>query len=92
MPNSILEKVTFKNVVHVLDPRYTLPSCNSLSKEIEKLFDRMTSAIQVHLLSATAIHFTTDIWSKRGLTTSYLGVTAHFFHSPTANIIRSCLP
>lgn len=83
---------TFKNVIHVLDPRYTVPSHNTLSREIEKLNDHMTSAIKFHLLSAIAINFTTNIWSKRGLTTSYLGVTAHFFHSLKMNITLSCSP
>ena len=32
-----------------------------------------------HLQSANMISLCCDIWSKKGLTSSYLGVTAHFF-------------
>lgn len=74
-----MEKATFRNLVYALDPRYSVPRRNTLSREVEKLFEHMTNAVKVHLLSATTVHFTTDIWSKRGMTSSYLGVTAHFF-------------
>ena len=32
-----------------------------------------------HMSKARKIHFCTDIWSKKGLTASFIGITAHFF-------------
>lgn len=79
MPNSLVEKSSFRNLIQVMDPRYPVPGMRKLSTEINKLFMMMKVAIKGHLTSATAVHFTTDIWSKKGLSSSYLGVTAHFY-------------
>lgn len=51
------------------------------------MFSRMKETIKSSLSSARKINFCADIWSKKGLTSSYLGVTAHYF-SPGDGSIR----
>ena len=80
MPNSIIDKPSFRNVIAALNPRYIPPGKVLLAKEIDKLYSLMCDVIKGHLSSATAVHFTTDLWTKKGLTSSYFGVTAHFSH------------
>lgn len=35
--------------------------------------------ISTYIENANAVSITCDIWSKKGLTSLYLGVTAHFY-------------
>ena len=79
MPNSIVDKPSFRNLIAALNPRYIPPGKVLLAKEINKLYLSMSDVIKYHLSSATTIHFTTDLWTKKDLTSSYLGITAHFF-------------
>ena len=68
VPNNIVEEHSFITFVEA-----------SVGKEIGRLAEEMCQNIHVYMDKATTVHFCTDIWSKKGLTSSYLGVTAHFF-------------
>jgi hypothetical protein len=56
-----------------------MPHRKKISNEIEKVYasliDNLTSALE----NAHRISFCTDIWTKAGISGSFLGVTAHFF-------------
>ena len=39
----------------------------------------LTAKISAHIQSANAVSLCCDIWSKKGLTSSYLGIIVHFF-------------
>ena len=76
VPNSI---VAFKDLLHTADPRYKVPSRTVVSKELESVYIEMRAKIGCFLQQANKVGLTADIWSKKGLTSSYLGVTDHFF-------------
>ena len=80
-PNSIVENSEFQRFMESLDPRYPIPSRTLLNKELDKVMFDLKATIQTYMSMARKISLCTDIWSKRGLTSSYLGITAHFFSS-----------
>jgi hypothetical protein len=67
-----------------------MPGRVHLNMLLTDVLAKMKRNIQAAMVNAKKIHFCTDIWSKKGLSSSYLGLTAHFYsfadlklHSPT---------
>lgn len=87
MPNSIVANEDFKTMLYTLDPQYSIPSRRRLGVLTNNIVIHMKSNIQEVLQRARKINFCADIWTKKGFTTSYLGLTAHLF-SPTDGCIR----
>ena len=79
VPNSIVENLALKDLLHTADPRYKVPSRTVISKELERVYIELRAKIGCYLQEAKKVSLTADIWSKKGLTSSYLGVTGHFF-------------
>ena len=50
-----------------------------MSKKIDEVLIDLKGNILSHMLQARKVNFCTDIWSKKGMTASFIGVTAHFF-------------
>ena len=69
----------FRYLVQCLNPLYPIPGQNSLSNEINVAYKNMKAQVELFLIEAHAISLCADIWTKRGLSSSYLGVTAQFF-------------
>ena len=59
--------------------RHIPPSRTVISKEIEKIFIEMKAKIGCYLEQSKKVSLAADIWSKKGLTCLYLGITEHFF-------------
>ena len=78
-PNSIVENVEFQQFIKSLDPRYPVPTRALLGKELDKVLVDLKASIHIYLAAARKVSLCADIWSKKGMTSSYLGVTAHFF-------------
>ena len=78
-PNSVVENVDFQQFVKSLDSRYPIPGRTLLGKELDKVLVDLKASIQTYLCAARKVSLCADIWSKKGLTSSYLGLTAHFF-------------
>ena len=81
VPNSIVENVIFKSLLEAFDPRYLIPGRTRIGKEIDKVMSDMKERIEVFLSQSQKISLCADIWTKKGMTSSYLGITAHFFSS-----------
>lgn len=77
--NSLVENEEFLSLIQTLDPRYKVSGRTSVSKEIDKVMFDMKGCTQKVLADARKVSLCTDIWTKKGLTSSYLGLTAHFF-------------
>ena len=78
--NRLVENLEFKDLVRALDPRYPVPGRGSINRELDQVLIELKAKISVHLQSANFVSICCDIlWSKKGLTSSYLGITAHFF-------------
>ena len=79
VPNSLVENLEFCDLLNTADPRYTPPSKTVISKEIEKILIKMKANIGCYLEHAKKVSLTADVWSEKGLSSSYLGITGHFF-------------
>ena len=77
--NSLVECLEFKDLLATLDPRYPIPGRALLNQEIERILIELKAKISACIQSANKISITCDVWSKKGLTSSYLGITGHFF-------------
>ena len=78
-PYSVVKNEHFKAMLQAFDPRYRVPGSTHLLHVIDGVILEMKRGIQSALSNARKINFCADIWSKRGLTSSYLGITAHFY-------------
>ena len=79
VPNSIVESSEFRSLMEELEPRYPVPCRSALGKEIDKIVMDIKLNIISKFEKARKIHLCVDIWSKKGLTASFIGITAHFF-------------
>ena len=77
-PYSVVKNEHFKAMLQAFDARYRVPGSTHLLRVIDGVILEMKRGIQSALSNARKINFCADIWSKRGLTSSYLGITAHF--------------
>ena len=79
VPLSLVENDSFKMFVQVLDSRCALPCRSKLGKEIDAILVSLKSVISSYLTQPTSVNICVDIWTKRGMTSSYLGITGHFY-------------
>ena len=74
-----MEDASFQSLLETLDARYPVPGRAVIGKEMDKLLLDMKLKVEASLAEARKISFCADVWSKKGISSSYLGVTAHFF-------------
>ena len=79
VPLSVVENEDFKKLVEVLGCRYEVPCRTKMGKELTCVMTRLREVLCSFLSKARRINLCTDIWTKRGMSASFLGVTAHFF-------------
>ena len=77
--NRLIENEEFRELLKELDDRYPVPGHTAIEQEMNKLLIDLKSKMKEALENARKVAITTDIWSKKGLASSYLGITAHFF-------------
>ena len=77
--NSIVESLEFCEFVSELDQQYPVPGRAAISSEMDKVLFDMKQQITGKLAAARRINICVDIWTKRGMSASFLGITAHFF-------------
>lgn len=77
--NRVVETAEFRDLLHVLDSRYKVPGRAVITREVEKILIEIKARASTFLQEASKVSICADIWSKRGLTASFLGITAHFF-------------
>ena len=76
LPMQLVERGGFKELVNVLDVRYTVPSQKLFSEtSLTSLYDSTRKAVMDEVQKVT--HFATDLWSCRTLE-PYLSLTVHF--------------
>ena len=77
--NRVVEDEQFRALLKELDERYPVPGRTATEREMNKLLIDLKSKMEAVLQSARKIAITTDVWSKKGLVSSFLSITAHFF-------------
>ena len=78
-PLSLVDCEEFRDLLSEMDRRYDIPHRWKLGQEINKLYDRLKHNISLHLENAKRVTLCCDVWSKQGMTASFLGTTVHFF-------------
>lgn len=81
VPFSLFDNEEFRELLHEIDRRYEVPHRKVISQEIDKEFIHLKDKILSLFSNAVKISMCADIWSKPGMTASFLGVTAHFFYA-----------
>lgn len=79
LPNSLVTNVEFQDFVNELNPRYIVPGRTAMNRELDLLLEELKGKMCSHLEEAGKIAITIDIWTKKGMSESFLGVTAHSF-------------
>jgi len=81
VPIRIVENDELRALIAALDPtcRYKVPGRTLINKTLDAWMAELKGNIQQHLLAVQWISLCADVWSKEGLTSSYLGITAYFF-------------
>ena len=57
----------------------TTVGIKALSKEVDMLKAVVCSEISLYIQNTRKISFCTDLWTKKGMTSSYIGISTHFF-------------
>ncbi len=70
--NSIVENVFFQSLLEALDSRYPIPGRTLIGKEIDKVVIDMKAKIEVFLSQSNKVSLCADIWTKKGMSSSYL--------------------
>ena len=77
--NSLVSNTEFRDFVEELNPKYDIPGRAAMSKALDLLLMEMKGKISAGLNDSGKIALTIDLWSKKGMSESFLGVTAHSF-------------
>jgi len=80
VPNSLVENMEFRSLLEAMDPRYPVPGRTLIGKEIDKVLLDMKTNIQAFISKAPKVSLCADIWTKKGMSYSYLGLLI-FSHS-----------
>jgi hypothetical protein len=86
VPFSVVENEHFCVMLSNFEPHYRMPSRTRLMSTIDEIIQSMKYSVKCSMAVSRKIHFCADIWSKKGLTSSYLGVTAHYYSPIDQNI------
>lgn len=79
LPLSIVDNEQFKKFVHDLDPKFVLPSRDSInSKHLPRLLIQMEEKVKKTVEGAASLSLTVDIWTDRR-NHAFLAVTGHTF-------------
>lgn len=79
VPLSLVDREEFRDLLCEMDKRYRVPHKKKLGQAIEDVFSKLKVNISSVLGNAQKVTLCADIWSKPGLTASFLGITAHCF-------------
>ena len=88
---SIVKSQEFKDLLDKLDLSYRVPSQSALSKQLEQVLVDISAKIKSHVKNARKFHITCDIWTKKGMSESFLGVTAHFIANKKLHLVTLAL-
>ena len=91
LPLSLVESSSFRNLVGLLDPKYSVPSRKHFSQTLltNKVSD-VERRLKTQLQQAQSVCLTIDLWSSRQMR-GYMGVTGHFILNWTLHsVLLSC--
>ena len=79
LPVSIVEDDGFRQFMHDVDPKYTMPSRSHVTSSlIPKLYEQKQMAVAKKLGDSSNVSITMDIWTDRHMY-SFMACTGHTF-------------
>ncbi|XP_070409744.1 uncharacterized protein [Nothobranchius furzeri] len=79
LPVTTVEDEDFILMMESLDKKFTVPKKTKISNLIEKHYENKKATFKKRLSSARKVCIGTDLWTKKGLTASFLGISCCFF-------------
>ena len=76
-PISVVEDEGFQSLLHVLNPRYQLPSRKSTMRMLPEAYNKKVGEIKKEISQVSHVALTSDLWTSR-TTESYITITCHF--------------
>ncbi|XP_058626383.1 uncharacterized protein LOC131537119 [Onychostoma macrolepis] len=80
LPARIVEDVEFIAMMAKMDKKFKVPKIHKMLNLIDKMYKEEKEKIKQNLATARRITTGLDIWTKKGLTPSFLGVSACYFN------------
>ncbi len=77
---SLVDCPEFRELLKEMDKQYNVPHRKKLGHEIDQVYEDLKQAICLVLENAKRISFCSDIWSKQGMTASFLGSNCTLLH------------
>ena len=78
-PLSVVDGPEFRDFLTEMNEQYEIPGRKKIGKEVEKVYTELKHTISLVLQNAKRISLCCDIWTKQGMTASFLGITIHCF-------------
>ncbi len=90
-PYSIIENDGFRELLQLLQPRYSMISKRELANTVvPEIFSALKEKIKKSLeLSKSGVNFTTDMWKSDGQNREYMAVTAHWAVENDEKMLRN---
>uniref|UniRef100_A0A914W558 Transposase n=1 Tax=Plectus sambesii TaxID=2011161 RepID=A0A914W558_9BILA len=78
LAHCLIESNLFRDALKAMNPRYVPPARGGMKRQIAAQVELLKQKMREALSSASKISLCVDLWSKRALTASFVGITAHF--------------
>ena len=79
-PLSVVEDARFQSLLHLIDPRYQLPSRKTVTQMLPDMYSKRVNEIKQELDQISHVALTSDLWTSRA-TESFLTITCHYLTS-----------
>ena len=79
LPATTVEDEAFILMMETFDRRLTIPKRTKINNLVDKLYNDEKQRFKERLATARKITIGLDIWSKKGLTASFLAISACYF-------------
>jgi len=79
LPSRTVEDEDFVEMMHVFDRRFAVPKKAKICSLADQLYSAEKLRFKDALATARKVSIGMDIWTKKGMTASFLGVSACFF-------------
>lgn len=93
LPACTVEDEDFIHMMETFDKRMTIPKRTKINNLVDKIYDDEKLKYKERLARARKITIGLDIWTKKGLTASFLAISACFFlhcgQQSTAHIVET---
>lgn len=91
MCTRLCEPIAFKKFANVLEPKFKTPGAARVNSLIGAKMDTAKQKLKEIIKDARKLTLCVDGWSKRGLTSSFMGVSACFYHPPGGQVQHALL-